>query len=101
MEAQVRKLAFELEQVRNLRSKIPRTRIISDSGIPMTKQVQENKAETSEELLQQDSDNKNSESNTDSLSGKAIYQNVDTGSGEIHLGNVSILINPEDDSDTT
>ena len=26
-------------------------------------------------------------------------KNVDTGSGEIHLGDVSILINPEDESD--
>jgi len=104
IEAQIRKLTFEVEQARNLRSKIPRTWAAANTDAAEEEKIQDNKAETraensSEQEIFADK-YINGNDNNNSILKKTSLKNVDTGSGEIQLGNVSILINPEEDPDT-
>lgn len=126
-EAQIRKLSFELEQIRSMKAKIPQTRAInpenmvsSDSSIKISeKEKQDILDQNTKSAIEEEQDNKQDlkeqkHEEHNQLEQKLIeipmeehlkeemarpLRNVDTGSGEIHLGGVSILINPEDDSD--
>jgi hypothetical protein len=84
-EAQIRKLAFEVEQIRAMRANMP--------IINLEKNEENNETSIQQPVL---NDDKN---NDDSLQNKMLPKNVDLGSGEIQLGNVSILINPEEESE--
>ncbi|NLB43319.1 MAG: hypothetical protein GX815_13920 [Clostridiales bacterium] len=102
-EAQIRKLSFELEQLRSTRSKIPYTRVLSledmsnsDTSIK-TFEMEEKKQEEHSQVEQKQVEIPMEEQLEEERS--KPLKNVDTGSGEIHLGDVSILINPEDESD--
>lgn len=98
-EAQIRKLAFELEQLRTLRTATP---------IPYTAKYEEQQ-EKKEIPIEQPALTEKSESTQTDLSdesdilqeqfeqNKTPLKNIDLGSGEIQLGNVSIMINPEDE----
>ncbi len=103
-EAQMRKLSFELEQLRSMISKIPHTRALnpdnilcSESSVSISEKekqnIQEQKIKTEQNQEEMPMEDHNEEERSRPLA------NVDTGSGKIHLGDVSILINPEDESD--
>lgn len=98
-EAQIRKLAFELEQLQTLRTSAPA--ICSERD----EDLQEKKLISIEQPVPPD-EQKNMQTELPDKSDvlkeqldqyKAPLKNIDLGSGEIQLGNVSIIINPDDE----
>lgn len=79
VEAQIRKLSFELEQIRSMRAGAVR------AGTEQHSLKENNDKAKQDASIEQESEE----------TGKPL-KNVDTGSGEILLGNVSILINPDE-----
>ncbi len=105
METQIRKLSFELEQLRTMRGKIPYTRTVthenelttkpallhtSENGVVIEEKKNAPELEEKEEIIHSTDDDQQAAMKEK----KTKLKNVDTGSGEIQLGNVSIRINP-------
>ncbi|HCS75596.1 MAG TPA: hypothetical protein DIW17_17190 [Clostridiales bacterium] len=105
METQIRKLSFELEQLRTMRGKIPYTRTVthenelttkpallhtSENGVVIEEKKNAPELEEKEEIIHSTDDDQQAAIKEK----KTKLKNVDTGSGEIQLGNVSIRINP-------
>ncbi len=84
-EAQIRKLAFEIEQIRSMRTNIPTINLANNE----IDYENNNVAEDLSSPVQ----------NNELPQKEKLPKNVDLGSGEIQLGNVSILINPEEESE--
>ena len=108
-EARIRKLTFELDQLRSIKAKIPQkgisnqkspgaevdhielespkmesSDIYSEQAVNKEQPVQESGFLTKDETLEEK---------------RTPMKNIDRGSGELQLGNVNILINPEDNSE--
>lgn len=120
-EAQLHRLSFELEQLRSMKSRIPSTKALKPDNentaepdpLQETKLIQQiDKDEGKHDLLNTGSSSESSINVEEKQEQRHIPReelpeeglkyplpNIDTGSGEIHLGGVSILINPEDESD--
>jgi len=112
-EAQIRKLAFELEQMRAMRANIP---VISSAGYKDEEKAKPSASDLSDEISIEHAHPNDEKDGTEtelqySLQGDDLHQsedlplkknppkNVDSGSGEIQLDNVRILINPEEESE--